>query len=165
MVQSTYFSGVIPAQSALIRYWHQNSVAGRLPLREDFDPGVLRRYLDAVSLVELEPDGRMLFRLTGSKVRRLLGEDMRGRCLSELSGADADSWALGFSAVLERHMPVGGIISTPRHRHAWLRMPLMSQRGGMLVLCHDTLLPLQATNGSHPTESKSPSHRRADLAA
>lgn len=134
------FSGLTDAQAELIEHWHRCRLDAGLPQRARLDPGAIRKHLSYVSMVEVEADGRTRFRLAGSELRRLFGREMRGRYLSELDETSFETWSLGLARALELRQPVGGAISRERDSHAWLRLPLRSDDGGVLVLCHDALI-------------------------
>ena len=140
MNESNGFSGLTRAQEAIIAYWRSRCVDGQLPSRGDIDPGVLRSHLSAISIVEVEPDGAVRFRIAGSQVRAVFGQEMRGRCLDEFNSPAADMWSLGLTAVLERQQPVGGLIRRQHDYHAWLRLPLLPTARGRMILCHDMVI-------------------------
>lgn len=144
-MQRSQFSGVTEAQSELIAFWARLSEDGPLgcPRREDFNPCALRAHLANISLLDVSNGNEAVFRLAGSRLRDLLGSEMRGRPVSELPGDLADIWALGLESVVERRRPIGGLIegADTGGCHAWLRMPLVDRSGRItLVLCHDELL-------------------------
>ena len=140
MNESNGFSGLIRAQGPIISYWRSHCRGGQLPERSDIDPGVLRSHLAAISIVEIEPDGGVRFRIAGSEVRTVFGQEMRGRRLDEFDTPAADMWSLGLTAVLDRQQPVGGLIKRSHDSHAWLRLPLRPTVRGHVVLCHDMLV-------------------------
>ena len=140
MYESNRFSGLTKTQTVIISYWRSKCLGAQLPKREDIDPGVLRSHLSAISIVEIEPAGDIRFRLAGSEVRAVFGQEMRGRSLQEFKGPVADMWALGLTAVQDKSAPVGGLIKRVNDCHAWLRLPLQAANGKGLVLCHDMLL-------------------------
>ena len=164
MIESNGFSGLTPAQATIIRYWRSRCENGRAPHRHDIDPGVLRSHLSAISIVEVEPDGGVRFRLAGSAVRGVFGQEMRGRRLDEFDGPAADMWSLGLTSVLERQRPVGGIIKRQDDYHAWLRLPLRPTATGYMVLCHDMLIPAERY-APRPVQSSPRSDRFGPLAA
>lgn len=135
------FRGATAAQESIIAHW-QAARAGRdLPRRSDINPGKLRAHLSSISMIELGEDGAARFRLIGSRILSLLGEDARGRELSALTQDKQAMWSLGLMAAAERARPVGGIIPRHNDRHAWLRLPLASgDPDTSLILCHDVIL-------------------------
>ncbi|MDJ0922617.1 MAG: PAS domain-containing protein [Henriciella sp.] len=165
MNESTRFSGLTKAQTEILSYWHDQRVGGGLPRRDQIDPGVLRSHLAAISIVEVQSDGDMQFRLVGSKLRQVLGCDLSGQRMSNLEGAAADMLSLGLASVLERLQPIGGLIERTRDRHAWLRLPLAVEGRAPLILCHDALLPKVSGTGPESAQSDTISRINQGLAA
>ena len=165
MYESNTFLGLTEAQSAIISHWHGKCQGGRLPMRGDIDPGELRSHLAAISIVEIEPDGGIRFRIAGSEVRSIFGREMRGRRLHECHGPEVDMWALGLTAALDRRAPVGGVIERSVDCHTWLRLPLEVQSGTVLVLCHDMIMPKSRFGGKDKLQSSAQSNRVHVLAA
>lgn len=142
MKSQTGFRGLSAAQKDIIAHWHQARDGREMPLKTDIDPGALRTHLASISMVEVDRSGAARFRIAGTRLREILGGEMRGRSLSELSRDKAEMWSLGLISAVERGEPVGGIIDRQKDRHAWLRLPLDPGPGiARLVLCHDVLLP------------------------
>lgn len=148
MFESTGFTGLTDAQASIVKYWRSQAVGAHVPNRNDIDPGILRAHLAAISIVEVEASGGVRFRIAGSGLRSVLGQDMRGRLLSEVTGEAADMWSLGLTSVLERGLPVGGIIDRANDRHSWLRLPLSGPTGAAMVLCHDVLIAKTPRDGN-----------------
>ncbi len=151
---STEYGGFTPSQIDLLNHWESCRQGLCLPQRADLDPGAIRAHLASISILEVEPQGQVRFRLAGSSLRDILGREMRGRCVSELDRPTSEMWSLGLASVLEQLRPAGGLIEREDDCHAWLRLPLHSPRGHALILCHDTLVPkermrLQRRNQSH----------------
>lgn len=138
---STGFQGVTASQAELVQHWYACRVDEGLPQRESLDPGAIRAHLAYISIVEVEDAGDVRFRLAGSRLRQILGREMRGRLISELDQTLSEIWSLGLSSALEKMRPVGGLIERDNDAHAWLRLPLFSPRIGTLVMCHDALVP------------------------
>lgn len=135
------FRGLTSAQCSIVEYWESRRATETLPYRHHIDPGALRSHLSDISIVEIDPQGEVVFRVVGSGLRSVLGRNVQGHALSTLDGSVADMFTLGLSTALSRQLPAGGIIDRQNDRHAWLRLPLLDQKGGVsLVLCHDHLL-------------------------
>ncbi len=165
MYESNSFSGLTEAQADIVKYWHFTRSAGDLPSRADIDPGVLRRHLSAISIVEIDHDGDVRFRIAGSELRSIFGREMRGRHLRQCAGPVADMWSLGLTAVLERGAPIGGIIERGDECHAWLRLPLKSPDTSGLVLCHDMVVPKSRLVSPDDCKSNTVSYSPHGLAA
>ena len=163
--ESMHFSGLTKAQNEILSYWHKQRPENGLPRRDQIDPGVLRSHLAAISIVEVRSDGDLQFRLVGSKLRHVLGCELSGRRLTQLSGAAADMLSLGLSSALDRLEPVGGLIERTRDRHAWMRLPLAVKGEAPLILCHDALLPKTTKPVRSGALSNAISHIDTGLAA
>ena len=162
---STGFSGLTPAQSDLVQHWQSCRNGIGVPTREALNPGAIRVHLSAISMVEVDRSGDVLFRLAGSGLRQLFGREMRGRRLYELPSDLTDMWSLGLSAALERQEPVGGLIEREDDTHSWLRLPLQPTVNGALVLCHDAILPKLQRHAPSETDIHVVSNTLSVLAA
>lgn len=165
MAENHIFAGRTDAQTTLVEYWQDLSKSAGLPSRYDFDPGFLRGFLADISIIEIDAFDRMRFRISGSGIRSILGRDMSGHYLDELHGDVVDMLALGLSAVLDRNIPVGGLIERERDRHAWLRLPLLGRDGYRQILCHDALLSKTGILSPEDHESLRFSSPRKTIAA
>ena len=146
MTSQNGFRGLNAAQKEIVSHWYAVRGARDVPLKSDIDPGRLRAHLASISMVEVDLAGRARFRLVGSRLRQILGGEMRGRWLSELEPEKAEMWSLGLASAIEGARPVGGIIDRAHDYHAWLRLPLEPGEGmSRLVLCHDVLVGHEAT--------------------
>ena len=162
---STEFGGFTRSQAELIQHWESCRHGLCLPQREDLDPGAIRAHLASISMVEVEAQGQVRFRLAGSGLREILGREMRGRCVSELDQTASEIWSLGLSGALEQMRPVGGLIERDTDCHAWLRLPLHSPRSHALILCHDTLVPKERIRQDFSDQSHTDNRSSHILAA
>ncbi len=162
---STEFTGFTPSQAELLQHWESCRFGLCLPKREDLDPGAIRAHLASISIVEVEPQGQVRFRLAGSGLRDILGREMRGRCVAELDQTVSDMWSLGLANALDQLRPVGGLIERETDCHAWLRLPLHSPSGRALILCHDTLVPKERMRKNRRGESRNVDGATHTLAA
>ena len=164
MPSQTGFRGLNAAQREIITHWHNVRGPHGLPRKSDIDPGTLRAHLASISMVEVDPSGRARFRIVGTRLREILGGEMRGRWLSELEPEKAEMWTLGLTSALERGVPVGGILARTHDHHAWLRLPLDTGLGiSRIVLCHDVIIGHEASEPD--AESSLFSTLRGSLAA
>ena len=69
----------------LLTLWRARAGGRRFPPPEAFTADTLQPWFDRLHLVELLDDGDLFFRLFAGKSRALLGYDMTGRRVSELS--------------------------------------------------------------------------------
>ena len=141
MFHKPIFSGVTEAQRLLITHWYECRTAGGLVPRDAIDPGTVRSTLASLSIVEINEAGEGRFRIAGSRLRDIFGQDVRGRPVAEIAGAHGEGYALGLISAIERGVPVGGVMETAGRLHAWLRLPLADDYGLVnQVMCHDELV-------------------------
>ncbi len=150
--KSTRFAGLTKAQAELVEHWQDCSRGTALPSRECLDPGAIKTYLSEISMIEMTDCGQARFRLAGSGLRQLFGREMRGRLLSDLDQITFEMWSLGLSRAVDMGQPIGGLIDQGESSHAWLRLPMRSERSGAMVLCHDALIPNVRLNSHSYTE-------------
>ena len=159
-------SDMTPTQTEVLRLWREAGVGQTIPHREDLDPGAMRAHLASLSIVQIEQDGQVRFRLFGSALRSLAGRDFKGCRLVDLPEPQSDLMMQGLNIVLERSEPAVGVSDCGKVRHAWMRLPLYSARGETLILCHDEMLPSARGRGEESdTISHSVSHNWPSLAA
>ena len=151
---SNGFAGLTKAQTELIHHWRICRQSGVLPSRACLDPGAIRAHLSDISMIEVTELGDARFRLAGSGLRKLFGQEMRGRLLSDLDQTTYEMWSLGLARAFDMQQPIGGLIEREKDTHAWLRLPLRPADSSALVLCHDALIPnARMRNQSHKTAS------------
>jgi hypothetical protein len=68
----------------LLQHWYDLKGDRPLPRRTDFDPTDVAYCLGNVALVEIEPPFRPRYRLVGTRLADLLGEDPTGRYVDEM---------------------------------------------------------------------------------
>ena len=162
---STDFPGLTLAQAELIEHWRACCHGGGLPLREQLDPGQIRAHLSEVSIVEIQDNREARFRLVGSGLRKVFGQDMRGRRIADLEQGVLEMLSLGLERSCEEQRPVGGLIERTYDTHAWLRLPLQGPEHAVQVLCHDVLIPNARLKGEYNGEFDTNSGSDHDLAA
>lgn len=141
MFHKPTFSGVTEAQRLLITHWYECRTPDGLVPRDAIDPGTVRSTLACLSIVEINETGEGRFRIAGSRLRDIFGQDVRGRQVAEIAGAYGEGYALGLLSAVERGEPVGGVMETGGRLHAWLRLPLADDYGHLTqVMCHDELI-------------------------
>ncbi len=79
----------------LLQHWDDLRGDQRLPRRADLDPTDIAYCLGNIALVEIEPPFRPRYRLVGTRLADLLGEDPTGRYVDEMysPGTRADALA------------------------------------------------------------------------
>lgn len=71
--------------AALAQLWSRKASGKRLPAREDFDPAELRPWLGRLMLLDVVEDGKDFhYRLHGTGLVELFGEDLTGRAVGKL---------------------------------------------------------------------------------
>lgn len=141
MFSKPNFSGVTEAQRLLITHWYECRGGNGLVPRDAIDPGTVRSTLACLSIVEINETGEGRFRIAGSRLRDIFGQDVRGRPVDEIAGAHGEGYAHGLFSAIERGVPVGGVIEANGRLHAWLRLPLADDYGHLTqVMCHDELV-------------------------
>lgn len=156
MKTKSVYKGITQAQNDLIAYWCSLRGSDGNVQRADMDPGKFRSMLANISIVEFDRSGTGRFRLTGSRLRDIIGMEGRGRRVEELVGTLGETYALGLSYALERGVPVGGSIEVDDNKvHAWLRLPLAGADGQLTqVLCLDQLLPAKGVSAGTSGEDR-----------
>ena len=62
----------------VLDYWQSLRVGGSLPSRTDFCPSRIRRALSKLMIVQVWPGERVVCRLAGTKIVRVVGQDLTG---------------------------------------------------------------------------------------
>ncbi|MCI4645830.1 MAG: PAS domain-containing protein [Hyphomonadaceae bacterium] len=139
-----HYMGVTDAQKELIAVWSRLAEARcGLPSKQDLDPGLLRRHLSRISLLDLKAGDAPRFRLSGSRLSAMIGMDPTGLSPADLPAPHGDIFSLGLEPILVNRLPVGGVVSLTQDgsSQAWLRLPLADGAGELrYVLCHDDVL-------------------------
>jgi hypothetical protein len=140
---------VTQGQRELFDYWLESAGERPMPARSDLDPMRMPQLLPYLGLIDLrEGVNRALFRLAGTRLRDVYGQEITGKRMDEVfSGPSADYWSRIHRRVAETGQPAQGVVRGPvaGRDHVvlfWLRLPL-SEDGGRVdrILCHDTAGP------------------------
>ena len=143
---------VTEGQRELFDYWLESAGQRPMPARSDLDPMRVPRLLPDLGLIDLrEGLDSGLFRLAGTRLRDIYGEEITGKRISEVFAGDcAAYWRRVLAKVAERGLPAHGAVRGPieGRDHVvlfWLRLPL-SEDGGRVdrILCHDVAGPRAA---------------------
>jgi len=113
---------------------HWNALRGdrRMPRRDEVDPVALVRWLPYISIMELHYNPfRVRYRVVGTEVARIVGEDFSNRWLDQTGWGEA-SIALNrllYENVAESRAPLFGLSvvnwqSKPDHVFEWVLFPL-----------------------------------------
>jgi len=77
-----------PELDAVQELWTRKRGDRLLPLRTDFDLATMSRWASHLSIATVMPKGRFQFRLFGTELARVYGQDLTGRFLDELTPKD-----------------------------------------------------------------------------
>jgi hypothetical protein len=136
---------VTQGQRELFDYWLESAGSRPMPARSDLDPLKLPRLLPHLGLIDLRDGvGQGLFRLAGTRLRDIYGQEITGKRVGEVfSGDCAAYWSQIHGRVAGKGLPAHGVVRGPTagRDHVvlfWLRLPL-SEDGGRVdrILCHD----------------------------
>ena len=127
-------------QTKLLKYWISKCEAGRLPQRKQVSPADFIFCLSCISILECQSSGEFTFRLTASNLKDVLGEECRGRVVSQECG-DEMPWSEALRRCQATRAPVFGSTPTGHTRlHHWMRLPLEPMADGrQQILCYDAI--------------------------
>jgi len=143
------------AHEELFAYWASLRANGRLPGRQDIDPGKFKRHLPTISLIDVlpgKPEFRM--RLAGTGLYAVYGREITGRTLNEVySGSAAEYWRAELAQVVRERRPSVGAhnLAWRGASHLstlWLRLPLASNGRDV-----DMIMGFDAVVGMAPVTS------------
>lgn len=138
-------------QREVYDYWLKLRGDRRMPTRDEFRPKGIVRRLPMMSLVELSAcERRFRFRLAGTGLRNVFGEELTGRFLSDIAfGEQLDFWREVYDGVAGSAVPAQGYTrlawrDRPVVVQAWLRLPLAGADGQVsAILGYDRFLPME----------------------
>ena len=73
-----------PNTQALHGYWNELRAGRDAPYRSEIDPRKIRGALETMFILETTPEGGLRFRLAGTRLCELTGEELRGRSAENL---------------------------------------------------------------------------------
>lgn len=129
VARSEITSQMIPG---IVAHWDSLRGAREMPRRDEIDPLNLRPWLPYISIVEIHhAPFRVRYRLVGTEVARIIGEDFSNRWLDE-TGWTAESITLNamlYSRVVEARQPLYGLSTVeygarPDLVFEWVLLPL-----------------------------------------
>lgn len=138
-------------QREVYEYWLRLKRGNDIPAKCDFRPAAIVRRLPMVSLIDVSDcERRFRFRLAGTGLREVFGEELTGRYLSDLiSGETAEFWRNVYEGVADDGAPAQGYTKLvwrekPVVLQAWLRLPLAGPDGKVTtILGYDRFLPME----------------------
>lgn len=142
---------VTAGQRELFDYWIKTAGARRMPARSDLDPLRVPHLLPYLGLIDVrEGLGHACFRLAGTRLRDVYGQEVTGKRMDELcSGECSDYWRRVHSRVAEDGQPLSGVIRGPAQGRDhvvlfWLRLPLAEDGSAVdRILCYDLAGPVE----------------------
>ena len=138
-------------QREVYDYWLRLKGGDDMPARSDFRPAAIVRRLPMVSLIDVTDCARRFrFRLAGTGLRQVFGEELTGRYLSDIAfDEQADFWRGVYDGVADDAAPAQGYTKLawrdrPTVLQAWLRLPLAGSDGTVsTILGYDRFLPME----------------------
>lgn len=120
------------AVAAMRRLWDQAGGKDGLPRQSHFDAFALRPWLPNVILVEVHRGPkRFFFRLTGSNIDEMYGQNFTGRWLEDLRIAGSEGyWESNYARVATERKPLTGAVahvdlSRNQMMCSWIMLPLL----------------------------------------
>jgi len=90
-----------------VAYWNTKRENRDMPDKDQMDPLEMRGYLAKVLLIDLQDDGRFLFRLCGTEVRDLNGTDLTAKYADTPTlGASAEMFIESYRRAVATRQPV-----------------------------------------------------------
>ena len=75
---------LIPAGRDIQRLWHEKAAGGQMPARADFSIDELKPWLGRLILADILPGFDLFYRVHGTKLAEMLGQELTGKRLSDL---------------------------------------------------------------------------------
>lgn len=118
-----------PMLANLLAYWHQKRGQRAMPARADIEPAELKALLPHIFMVDVEYEPfRLRYRLVGSALVDVLGQDIKGKYLDEMPLLFRTFAAGAYEEVLKVRGPcykeVRGIAAYFRVAYRRLLLPL-----------------------------------------
>jgi len=118
-----------PMLATLLAYWHQKRGKRVMPARADIEPAELKALLPNIFMVDVEyAPFRLRYRLVGSALVDVLGQDIKGKYLDEMPLLFRTFAAGAYEEVVRVRVPcykeVSGIAAYFRVAYKRLLLPL-----------------------------------------
>lgn len=140
------------AHREIFQYWMAKCAEGRLPSRQDIDPKDFKKYLPAISLIDVSDDGAQestayRMRLAGTALRDLYAQEITGKDLGDVfNGEVLQYWRKHLDDVKMQAKPAAGAapLDWRGKEHlvqVWLRLPLASDGQNVnMILAFDAVV-------------------------
>jgi hypothetical protein len=140
---------VIREQRELYDYWRSCAKGRLMPARADINPAAIAAMLPGISILDAMPQARLIYRLAGTRLREIFGQEVTGKSVFDLELGEKQSyWRSVYRRVIDDKVPMQGAVKGPivERDHVvlfWMRLPLADD-GAVVnkVLCHDVTLPV-----------------------
>ncbi|HHN66503.1 MAG TPA: PAS domain-containing protein [Thermopetrobacter sp.] len=138
----------LPQQRALYEHWVHLAGADPLPSRASFHPAQVPDLLPHLSLLELRPPPHAFHvRLAGSALPRWHGCDITGTTLQCAPWESSrEYWRHIIATMAAERRPMAGVWNDAKNEARvhlvlfWLRLPLLGDDGGLILLGLDMIL-------------------------
>jgi hypothetical protein len=145
---------VIREQRELFDYWRSCANGRPMPSRADINPAAIAALLPGISILDAAPQSQLIYRLAGTRLREIFGQEVTGKSVFDLElGEKASYWRAVYRKVVDERVPMQGAIKGPvmDRDHVvlfWMRLPLGDDGETVnKVLCHDVSLPVSVAYG------------------
>jgi hypothetical protein len=145
---------VIREQRELFDYWRSCAKSRPMPSRADIDPAAIAVLLPGISILDATPDSHLIYRLAGTRLRDIFGQEVTGKSVFDLElGEKQNYWRAVYRKVVDEKVPMQGAVKGPvvDRDHVvlfWMRLPLGDDGVRVnKVLCHDVTLPVSVAYG------------------
>ena len=140
---------VIREQRELFDYWRSCARGRHMPSRADINPGAIVTLLPGISILDAASSPQLIYRLAGTRLREIFGEEVTGKSVFDLElGEKRSYWRAVYRKVIDEQVPMQGAVKGPvvDRDHVvlfWMRLPLGDDGARVnKVLCHDVTLPV-----------------------
>ena len=145
---------VIREQRELFDYWRSCANSRAMPSRADINPAAIAALLPGISILDAAPHAHLIYRLAGTRLREIFGQEVTGKSVFDLELGEKQSyWRAVYRKVIDEKLPMQGAVKGPvvDRDHVvlfWMRLPL-GDDGSVVnkVLCHDVTLPVSVAYG------------------
>jgi hypothetical protein len=145
---------VIREQRELFDYWRSCAKDRPMPSRADINPAAIAALLPGISILEAAPGSHLIYRLAGTRLREIFGQEVTGKSVFDLELGEKQSyWRAVYRKVIDEKLPMQGAVKGPvvDRDHVvlfWMRLPLGDDAAMVnKVLCHDVTLPVSVAYG------------------
>jgi hypothetical protein len=141
-----------PSTRAFLAYWDEKRAGARAPDRSEIEPGAVRELLGDIFVLSYDAVAGYPFRVAGTRVCALLGEDLKDRSFSAVFAADGHREIEEIITVVAEEMQpaVAGITATSQDgspAHLELLLLPFSARAHAPISLTGLLAPFKSGHG------------------